>query len=159
MIHAKQSPPAGDADGLEETSLLGGFDGSSNIPKLEISQEEYDLGPIICERQELPSFFELVTANAAAPIRHAIAYLNACTQLASIHDYDEYLAAGEKFLEAGREFAELLKLLKKPSIISNEAAGRLERKAREIHARGDLFKLEAANMRAVASGLNGENRP
>jgi hypothetical protein len=101
--------------------------------------------------QEFPSFFELVTENAAAPMRLAAAYLDICTRLAEVHDLDGYVAAVDKFLAAGREIAELSKLLKKPSIISNEAADFLERKGRQIHDRAELFELEASHMRSAAA--------
>jgi hypothetical protein len=56
-----------------------------------------------------------------------------------------------QLLNEGREFAELLKLLKKPSIISNEAADRLEEKAQRLKERADLMELEASGMRTAVA--------
>jgi hypothetical protein len=148
-LTSNKNPAAGDAAGFGENAFPGGNRVHTNAPNPEVSQEEYNLAPITYERQELPSFFELVTENATAPMRLAAAYLDVCARLAAARDYDGFCSAGEKFLDAGREFAELLKLLKKPSIISNEAADRLERKARQIHERAELFELEAVHMRAA----------
>jgi hypothetical protein len=150
MTHISERPPAGGADGLDD-AFPGGNCVHTYAPKLEVSQEESNLAPITYERQELPSFFELVTENAAAPMRLAAAYLDVCEKLAAVHDYEGFCSAGEKFLNAGREFAELLRLLKKPSIISDEAADRLDRKARQIHERAQLFELEASHMRTAAA--------
>jgi hypothetical protein len=150
MIHTNENPPAVGADGLDD-AFPGGNCVYTYAPKPEVSQEEYNLAPTTYERQELPSFFELVTENATAPMRLAAAYLDVCARLAAVHDYDGFCSAGEKFLDAGREFAELLKLLKKPSIVSHEAADQLERKARQIHERAELFELEAGKMRTAAS--------
>jgi hypothetical protein len=60
MIHAKQSPSAGGADGLGETSLLGGFDGSEIPPNPAVTQAKIELlredivetiGPMIASLQ------------------------------------------------------------------------------------------------------------
>jgi hypothetical protein len=147
QTHTSESRPA--RGGSRDSISFGDDKQTTEIS--EVSQEESNLAPTTYERQELPSFFELVTENATAPMRLAAAYLDVCEKLAAVHDCEGFCSAGEKFLDAGREFAELLKLLKKPSIISNEAADRLERKARQIHERAELFELEASHMRTAAS--------
>jgi hypothetical protein len=138
MPITKDNPALAENAGLKSTSRL-------------VASDNENTRPITYEPQEFPSFFRLVTENAAAPIRMAAAYLEICATSAEVHDYDGYVVACDKFLAAGREIAELLKLLKKPSIISNEAADFLERKGRQIHDRAELFELEASHMRSAAA--------
>jgi hypothetical protein len=73
-----------------------------------------------------------------------------CTDLgASIGDYAAFCEAGDKFLDAGREFAKLLVLLKTPTIFSNEKADRLEEKALALHELADLTEMEASQIRQL----------
>jgi hypothetical protein len=139
------------ADLLENTSSqLDAY--AKNIKrKIAVPQAENVPTSEQFDRQPFLSFLSLVAENAAAPAGLAVAYLEICARLARVHDYDGYVVAGDNFLAAAREFAELHKLLKKPSIICNEAADRLENKAREIHNRAELFELEASHMRTAAA--------
>jgi hypothetical protein len=147
-VNAKESPAALAARaGLGCLSCLAA-DGSETAPKLAITQEEY-VEPIASEPKDFPSFFELVMENAAMPMRRAAVYLRICEELKSIGDYESYCEAGDKFLDAGRDFAKLLVLLKTPTIFSNEAADRLEEKGIALHNLADLTEKQASQIRQL----------
>jgi hypothetical protein len=145
-IH-KNNPALGESAGPLNTSSLGGLDNGNPRRKIEVPQAENDSAPGQFNPQPLPSFFELVTKNAEVPMRRASVYLRICAELISIGDYDAFCEAGDKFLDAGREFAKLLVLLKTPTIFSNERADRLEEKALALHELADLTEMEARAIR------------
>jgi hypothetical protein len=139
---------AGGAARLGENAFPGGNCKSENATKPEVLQEE-NLEPITYEPQEFPSFFQLVTENAEAPIRRATVYLRILAELSSVEDCEGYREAGKKFLDAGREIAKQLALLETPKVFSNEAADRLEEKALALHNLADLTEMQASRHRQV----------
>jgi hypothetical protein len=150
MTQTNETRRSGGAAGLSSLSCLAA-DGSETAPKLAITQAENDSAPGQFAKQPFPSFFELVTENAAGPIRRAAVYLRILAELSSVEDYEGYCEAGEKFLDAGRDFAKSLNLLKTPAIFSNELADRLEEKACALHNLADLTEMEASRIRSVVT--------
>jgi hypothetical protein len=149
MFIQNETPQRGTAGPLN-TSKLGASDTLSISQKIEVPQAEND-GTITFEPQEFPSFFQLVTENAAAPMRRAAAYLRNCAELSSVEDYDGFCESCDKFLDAGREIAKLRSLLKKPTIFSNELADRLEEKGLALHELADLTEMQASRVRQVVT--------
>jgi hypothetical protein len=96
------------------------------IPKNPSSPQESssDLSRLLKER--LPSFFELVSDNCRPCLNDLVRYAQVCHLLADANDYEGFVHMGDKLLDQGRAFAQFLKLLKKPSILSNEKADQLE---------------------------------
>jgi hypothetical protein len=148
MSFHNQPRRAGGAAGIDNLSCLAA-DGSEIATKPQVSQEEPELLPLKYEPQELPSFFGLVAENAADPIGRAAGYLDMLARLAALRDYKTYALILDKFVDEARELAEIRKLFKRPSIFSNEEADALDRKAREIHERAELFEREAIQLRTA----------
>jgi hypothetical protein len=149
MAITTENPALGESAGPKNTSSLGGSNTPNLKQKIEVPQAENVPAPGQFKPQPLPSFFELVMENAAMPMRRAAVYLRICEELKSIGDYESYCEAGDKFLDAGRDFAKLLSLLKTPTIFSNEKADRLEEKALALHELADLIEMEASGIRQL----------
>jgi hypothetical protein len=169
----KESPALGESSGLKNRTLNDAFDTKNPRQKNEVPQAVNLPSHVIEAKRELlrdfaheaatqaendsaagqfnplPSFFELVTQNAEEPMRRAAAWLRICAELGNISDYDGYCEAGDKFLDAARDFAKLHSLLKTPTIFSNERADRLEEKALALHNLADLTEMEASRIRQV----------
>jgi hypothetical protein len=143
MPQTNETAPSGAR--LGESAFPSGNCNSSNATKLQVLQEDTNAP------QMLPSFFGLVTTNAGVPMRQASAYLRICAELITIGDFAGFCEAGDRFLDAGREFAKLLKLLKRPSIRNHETAARLENEAVALRERADLLEFEARGHRDAAS--------
>jgi hypothetical protein len=151
MTYQNDTRPQGGAAGLGENAFPGGNCSSETAPKADLTQAQNDPASGQFTPQPFPTFFELVTQNAEAPMRRAFVYLRICEELGSIGDYDAFCEAGDKFLDAGREFAKLLSLLKSPTIFSNENADRLEEKALALHNLADLTEMKAGRIREVVA--------
>jgi hypothetical protein len=149
MTKTNEARTAGGAAGLSGDAFPDGECNSENAPKLSATQAENLSAPGQFKPQPFPSFFELVTKNAEAPMRRASVYLRICAELISIEDYDAFCEADDKFLDAGREFAKLLALLKTPTIFSNEKADRLEEKALALHDLADFTEKKASQIRQL----------
>jgi hypothetical protein len=141
-----ETNPAGRSARLGNMTSLGRGDNPETTKSPAPAQENNYPAP-----EPFPSFFQLVTENASAPMRLAATYLRVCDELKSIGDYEGYCEAGAKFLDAGREFAKLLVLLKTPTIFSNEKADRLEEKALALHELADLMEMESSGIRQVVT--------
>jgi hypothetical protein len=149
MIIQENGPERDKGSEPLNTSKLGSSNTANIKQKSEVPQEENAAAPGHFAGEPFPSFLELVAQNAEAPMRRASAYLRICAELSSIGDYEGFCEAGDKFLDAGREFAKLLVLLKTPTIFSNEKADRLEEKALALHELADLTEMEASQIRQV----------
>jgi hypothetical protein len=145
----QENGPERDSSEPLNTSKLGASNTANIKHKIAVPQDENDSAPGQFAPEPFPSFFELVTANAEAPMRRAAVYLRICAELIAIEDYASFCDAGEKFLEAGRDFAMLLSLLKTPTIFSNEKADRLEEKALALHELADFTEKKASQIRQL----------
>jgi hypothetical protein len=151
MLIQENGPELDNGSGPLNTSLSEASNASNIKQKPEVSQAVNLPLPGQFGPQAFPTFFELVTENAAAPMRRAACYLRVCDEFSSLGDLEAFCDAGDKFLDAGREIAKLLSLLKKPTTFSNERADRLEEKARELHNLADLTEMEASRIRSVVT--------
>jgi hypothetical protein len=89
------------------------------------------------EPVSIPVFPDVMLLEADAILRKAITYGNICRALVEIDETDPFLQAGENFLDAAREFAKHLKVMKHLAV----AQGDYEREVR--HA-GILRRKELA---------------
>jgi hypothetical protein len=116
-----------------------------NNPSFEAQAETHP------ERLRLPSFFELVTENCEGHLRSIIIYSEIRKLHVAAGDYDGLICSGDKLIDQARGFAAHLKSLKKPSILSHEAADRREEEALRLRERADIIEIEAAQIRAAVS--------
>ena len=101
--------------------------------------------------EAFPTLFELVAQNVEAPMRRAAVYLVALDEFRRLGDIEGFCESCAEFLNAGREIAKHLALLKIPKVFSNELADQLEEKAREIHNLADLTDMQASRIRSVVT--------
>jgi hypothetical protein len=147
MVIQTENRPREDAAGIVSFATLN----TANIKrKIAVPQAENDSAAEQFDEQ-FPSLFELVTQNAEAPMQRAAAYLRICDEFRNLGDLEAWCDAGDKFLEAGREIAKSLALLKTPKVFSNELADQLEEKALGLHNLADLTEMQANRVRSAVS--------
>jgi hypothetical protein len=144
MVIQTENRPREDAAGILNLATLNELD---HTKKATFLQDENDSASEF-GHEPFPSFFQLVAANAEAPMGRAFAYLRNCAELASVGAYDGWCESCDNFLDAGREIAKLRNLLKIPKVYSNEAADRLEEKAAALHNLADMTDMQAGRIRA-----------
>jgi hypothetical protein len=85
----------------------------------------------------VPIYPDVMLLEADAILRKAVTYGNICRALVEINEAPSFLQAGENFLNAAREFAKQLKVMK-------ELAAHQSDYEREVRHAGVLLRKELA---------------